>query len=313
MESVKPGDDVELRVYSQGQTRTVRTKAVRAADLRGRNGFFFDGGFIGGDGMRIFRAPSLPLARPLQPSVRIQPRILYSSPRISVDADARVRADARIRDLLERTAEQSRATRLRTEEAVRRSEEAMRRALETRLRQLRWRADIDDADTVWEARSAPRAPAARAAPRPAVVTATAAPALSRLYASTAAPGARVPLAASAASRGLVASVLPAPRSGGTLAALVAADDHIVVSGLRLAPVESDLASYLGEGTERGLMVLERSSRWPGLHEGDVILAIDGRSVRGADGSTRVALRSVSRTVVDVVRGGKRIEVTIDRE
>jgi S1-C subfamily serine protease len=59
------------------------------------------------------------------------------------------------------------------------------------------------------------------------------------------------------------------------------------------------------------MVLESSTRWPGLRAGDVILAVDGRPVR-RDGSTSIALRSVARTVVEIVRAGKRIEVTIER-
>jgi C-terminal processing protease CtpA/Prc len=36
IQRVKPGDDVELRVYSGGQYRTIKVKAARAADLPGR-------------------------------------------------------------------------------------------------------------------------------------------------------------------------------------------------------------------------------------------------------------------------------------
>ena len=46
MENVKAGDAVELRVYSNGQTRTVRVEAAKASDVEGE-GFFFNGNAMG--------------------------------------------------------------------------------------------------------------------------------------------------------------------------------------------------------------------------------------------------------------------------
>lgn len=46
MENVKAGDAVELRVYSNGQTKTVRVEAAKASDVEGE-GFFFDGNAFG--------------------------------------------------------------------------------------------------------------------------------------------------------------------------------------------------------------------------------------------------------------------------
>jgi hypothetical protein len=42
MEKVKAGDAVELRVYSAGQTRTVRVESAKASEVGGE-GFFFNG------------------------------------------------------------------------------------------------------------------------------------------------------------------------------------------------------------------------------------------------------------------------------
>jgi len=43
METVKAGDAVELRVYSNGQTKTVRVEAAKASDVEGEGFFGFDG------------------------------------------------------------------------------------------------------------------------------------------------------------------------------------------------------------------------------------------------------------------------------
>ena len=41
LEKLKPGDDVELRVYSGGSSKTVRLKAVKASEIERQTGFFF--------------------------------------------------------------------------------------------------------------------------------------------------------------------------------------------------------------------------------------------------------------------------------
>lgn len=58
MEKVKAGDAVELRVYSGGQTRTVRVESAKASDLRGE-GFFFNDGAV-----RSFTVPRAARVRP---------------------------------------------------------------------------------------------------------------------------------------------------------------------------------------------------------------------------------------------------------
>lgn len=81
LEKLKPGDDVELRVYSGGSTKTVRLKAVEAGEIRSR-GFFF--GDMPGAVFTFPRRPGMPGAaiapeldlRGFGPGeVRVRPRI----------------------------------------------------------------------------------------------------------------------------------------------------------------------------------------------------------------------------------------------
>ena len=78
MESVKAGDAVELRVYSNGQTKTVRVEAAKASDVEGE-GFFFNG-----NGM--FRSFAMPRG-----AVRVRPpsvEYFYDAPaRAAIKAD----------------------------------------------------------------------------------------------------------------------------------------------------------------------------------------------------------------------------------
>lgn len=90
------------------------------------------------------------------------------------------------------------------------------------------------------------------------------------------------------------------------------DEAITIGGLKLAKVDGDLGSYLGAGADRGLLVLERSSRWPGVKEGDVVLSIDGRSVRHGD-SISIALNGGRGHDVVVLRAGKTVTVHVPDE
>jgi endonuclease YncB( thermonuclease family) len=71
MEKVKAGDEVELRLYRSGQTRTVRVKSVAQKDLpRGSGaGFFFNGGGV------LPMIQGLRGATSVMPDIRILPRI----------------------------------------------------------------------------------------------------------------------------------------------------------------------------------------------------------------------------------------------
>ena len=67
LEKVKPGDDVELRVYSGGTTKSVRLKAVKSSDLKEHGGFFF------GDMPGAMAFPRTPMVRP---RVQIAPNVI---------------------------------------------------------------------------------------------------------------------------------------------------------------------------------------------------------------------------------------------
>ena len=65
---------------------------------------------------------------------------------------------------------------------------------------------------------------------------------------------------------------------------------IDVAGLRMVSVGSELATYLGKGSERGLLVIS-VPQWARsvLRAGDVVLSIDGLPVRTDDGSDQVTV------------------------
>ena len=58
LEKIKPGDDVELRVYSGGTTKSVRVKAVKASEVKEHGGFYF------GDMPRAMTFPRSPMVMP---------------------------------------------------------------------------------------------------------------------------------------------------------------------------------------------------------------------------------------------------------
>ena len=241
MEKVKPGDDVELRVYSQGQSRTLHAKAARAGDLRRNTGDFFfnDGGAMPGV-IRALPRPIAPTPAPARPIIRIGPRVIVSG---------------------------------------------------------------EGSTSIYSAPTPMPAIAARAA----TVAAFAAPAIAR--ASTEAA-----LASTRAGIGSLRAARERALSQGLRNRLLSSvgDGMIGVPGLRLMPVDDDLASYLGRGSERGVLVVEANDRWQGIHEGDVILSIDGHSVRERDGGTRIVFDNDNRSTIEVLRAGKHQRIVITR-
>lgn len=65
---LKPGDDVTLRVYQDGQYRTIKLKAARASDLPRRGGSFF----MTGDMMGPWPVPPIPPVAPMPPMPRMR-------------------------------------------------------------------------------------------------------------------------------------------------------------------------------------------------------------------------------------------------
>ena len=87
MEKAKTGDAIELRVYSNGQTRTVRVEAARAADVRSDGAAFHFDDFTGAL-QRLRRLQALPGG-----AIRIRPRGSADVEVLpKVDVERRIRA-----------------------------------------------------------------------------------------------------------------------------------------------------------------------------------------------------------------------------
>ena len=81
-----------------------------------------------------------------------------------------------------------------------------------------------------------------------------------------------------------------------------------VPGLSLSPVSDDLADYFGDGSERGLLVLQADASWAPIRNGDVILTVDGAPVT-AD-RLRAALESRQSARIELLRRRRQLNVTI---
>lgn len=79
-------------------------------------------------------------------------------------------------------------------------------------------------------------------------------------------------------------------------------------GLKVAAVSPEMASYFGEGSEQGLLVTEVDTSLAPIRKGDVILRVDGSSVK-ADG-IREALDPGREERVDLLRAGRLITVVV---
>jgi S1-C subfamily serine protease len=81
-----------------------------------------------------------------------------------------------------------------------------------------------------------------------------------------------------------------------------------VPGLSLSPVSDDLADYFGDGSERGLLVLQADASWAPIRNGDVILTVDGTPV--TPDRLRAALDSRQPARVELLRRRRQLSVTI---
>ena len=290
---VSVGEDVELRVLSNGQSKTVRVKAVRAGDLpRDRGGVMIigDGAISIGDvfpGFPGVMIPPVPSAAPRAPRVFQFDR--------NFDDGVRMQFDPRTRIDIERQAE----------DAVRRARDATRDLMD-HLDGFRYdldrRADEGGAPTV-----APT-PRARASTR----IAAAGTGAGMGHGFTDVTDGMVPAAEArvVSNTEPLAYAAPALASTNSVAMYDGDDATFTLQGLRLARVNDDLASNLGRGSERGFLVLEPSRRWRGLRAGDVLLEVDGRPVR--DGSSAlISLGSGDDHTAEVIRDGHQRVVPLD--
>ena len=345
LRDLKPGDRVELRVYSGGQTRTVQVTAARARDLYkdgDRRTFFFgeggDGLFAPGPmGAAIAPVPPMPPMAPMPPSpprLRIAPRGHGLELEHDMDFDDEhfdfsFDVDVDVEGLHDMGRELRRA--------LDGSRVEIRRALEDA------REGLEDAREGWEeARERAYEDTKRAKAEGKAAAKRARPLRSASAATLMDPegvASDMALAAgdiAAASYEPVLMSLDGEGEGGGVrwgygwdddaervdegdeegGAVMTANGHgdrytLRLPGLRLAKVTPDLAATLGAGSERGLLVLDASARWGALRAGDVLLAVNGTPVRDGDRASVRFDRSVESRVT-VLRKGARVELTIPR-
>ena len=289
------GDDVELRVISNGQSKTMRIKPVRAGDLprdRGSVMIIGDGAVSIGDVFPALPAIAIP---PIPPVPARAPRIFEFDG--NFDDGVRIQLDPHARIEIERGAQ----------DAARRARDAAREIME---QFEHYRYDIDRADDAGGAVIAPT-PRARVSSRIAAAGGVGAGVgYGYTSAADAAPVPPAPEAIVVSNTEPVMYAAPPATSSNSVAMYDGDDATFNLQGLRLARVNEDLAANLGRGSERGLLVLESSRRWGGLRAGDVLLEIDGRPVR--DGSAAlISLGSRDDHTASVIRDGRQRVVPLD--
>jgi C-terminal processing protease CtpA/Prc len=82
-----------------------------------------------------------------------------------------------------------------------------------------------------------------------------------------------------------------------------------VPGLSLSPVSEDLADYFGDGSERGMLVLQADATWSPIRNGDVILSVDGSPVTPA--RLRDARDSRQPVRLELLRRRRQMSVTLN--
>jgi S1-C subfamily serine protease len=82
-----------------------------------------------------------------------------------------------------------------------------------------------------------------------------------------------------------------------------------VPGLSLSPVSDDLSDYFGDGSERGLLVLQADAAWSPIRNGDVILSVDGAPVNPS--RLREARDSRQPVRVELLRRRRQVTVTLN--
>ena len=80
-------------------------------------------------------------------------------------------------------------------------------------------------------------------------------------------------------------------------------------GLRVTVVSEELEPYFGEGSARGLLVLEADESWEPIRTGDVIVRVDGGPATTQ--SLRDAMESRRSTEVEILRRRRSLVVSLD--
>src|SRR6476619_4166815 len=245
---VSVGEDVELRVLSSGQSKTLKIKPVRAGDLpRDRGGVMIigDGAFGIGDVFPAFPTISIPPV----PAAPRAPRVFQFDG--NFDDGFRMELDPRTRIEIQQQ----------TEDAVRRARDATREIME----RLRYRYDLDrraDDDGAPAIAPTPRASASTR------IASAAATGSGYVAVNDGEAVAYAPETRALPSATPLAYAAPAVASSNSVAMYDGDDATFTLQGLRLARVNDDLAENLGQGSARGFLILDATRRWNGLRAGD---------------------------------------------
>ena len=84
---------------------------------------------------------------------------------------------------------------------------------------------------------------------------------------------------------------------------------LALDGLSLASVDRDFGQQLGKGAERGALVVRTRDTWEPLRAGDVILSIEGRSVRDGNALDVTIDRSRDQRL-EILRNGRQQTITL---
>ncbi len=82
-----------------------------------------------------------------------------------------------------------------------------------------------------------------------------------------------------------------------------------LDGLSLATVDRDFGQQFGKGAERGALVVRARDEWEPLRAGDVILTIEGRSVRDGN-SLDVTIDRSRDQRIEILRNGRQQTITL---
>ena len=243
---IRPGDDVDLRVYANGRYHDLKLRAARASELSHRHAFMF-----GGDGMGMNMFPGFDGAL----------------------------IGGQVRDAIERAMQ-----------GTGRALEGLGRGL-NRSRVWQDRQDDDQpprVEPIEPVHVEPLEPSRLRRPTPPKVP----------YSST--------LLRERTPRADVMSARAMPDDASNAEA-------VDIAGLRMVPVGAELASYLGKGSERGLLVIGVPGWARGaVRAGDVVLSVDGQPVRPDDSSDQVtvALPRFRDAQLDILRDSARQSITL---
>lgn len=283
--NLRPGDEVDLRVYANGRFRTVTLRAARASDIpRQHRGFM-----ITGDGMGVF--PGMPQINGMVDGHMIGGEVRRALER-AMEASGRA-FEGMGRDF---------GRRFEWNDEKREDQENPDRVRIERFDPDRVRIERIEPQRLRIERSQPR----RVEPIEPVRVEPLAPIRARPLRS----------ASTRLSPSVRARVAATTYQQNALAASASMRDDasaVNVGGLRLVPVGASMATYLGRGSERGLLVIEVPSWARGaLETGDVVLRVDGQAVRDASEPDSVSfeLSRFRDATLDVMRDGRVRAVTI---